>query len=159
MSLTVYYVCKKPSRRRLSITTGTRDKIYVLPPYFYLYLAIKTSLGSNKPSPVTGLAVFPYYSFQENHSGGIIFQKSCRFTPPTGSLRRFFAGKIAPSLYLRGLFSYYNCIVLYQHGQARVNYGIFNKFAGSAISIYMLFTYNRYIRASRPISGFLTWLW
>jgi len=63
MSLTVYYVCKKPSRRRLSITTGTRDKIYVLPPYFYLYLEIKTSLGSNKPSPVTGLAVFPYYNF------------------------------------------------------------------------------------------------
>jgi hypothetical protein len=131
---------KKPSRRRLSITTGTRDKIYVLPPYFHLYLTIKTSLGSIKPSPVTGLAVFPYCKLSGKPLGRDHFPKILPvYTAHRLSAKIFCRKNSSFIVFERVIQLFYNCIVLYQHGQVHVNHGIIYKFTKTYAGFYMLF--------------------
>ena len=109
-------VIKKPSRPSLYTTTGARDTLHALPPYFYPYLTIRTSWGSNKPSPVTGLTVPSYFSpsnFRRPAREGCMLQnRAGSHQPPalwsglTGTLDSFIAFHI-------GIIRF---ILLYQSG-------------------------------------------
>jgi len=106
---------------------------------FYLYFTIKTSLGSNKPSPVTGLTVSSYscMEFRKNCSGESVYHESCQFTPATDSLKGSLKGKLCSFIAFASTICTCFCIISIK--DCTVNHVIMTKLFLRQSVFYIIF--------------------